>query len=330
MKRVLPLMVVAGLVTSAHAGLIGRCSFTGDANDAVGSRRGILKGTAAVAGGRLNLDGSGWVELPGDIVTPLASATVEAWLTYQNHGSYVRVFDFGDTDAKGLGARCWYFSPQCPKAARTVFSNTDPGYSYEETIDSGPLAENTAVHVIVVYEGPAKKARLYLNDRLIGQRDMTIRLSEIGTQHLYLGKSSYNSDPLLKGTIDEFRIYDSAMTDLQRRLNHQLGPEKVQDCVLASVSPLPDTNEVPTMAVLAWTVDKSIQIDHFEVASGPDSQAIALTASPAPAFVSTKEAQLALPSLRPGTAWHWRVDTVDAQGHRYQGPVLSFRCAGGK
>ncbi len=329
MKRMLPLVLVAGLVTSAHAGLISRCSFTGDANDTVGSRRGVLKGTSAVAGGRLNLDGSGWVEMPGGIVTPLASATVEAWFTYQNNGSYVRVFDFGDTDAKGLGARCWYFSPQCPKAARTVFSNTDPGYSYEETIDSGPLAENTVFHVIVAYDGPAKKAQLYLNDRLIGQRDMTIRLSEIGTQHLYLGKSSYNSDKLLKGTIDEFRIYDSAMTDLQRRLNHQLGPEKVQECVLANVTPPPDTNAISTTAVLAWTVDKSVQVDHFEVASGPDGEAIGLAARPSPAFVSTKETQLT-PRLGPGTTFYWRVDTVDTQGHRYQGPVLGFRCAGGK
>jgi hypothetical protein len=330
MRRFLPLVLVAGLVTSSPAGLITRRSFTHDANDAQGQRPGLLKGTAAIAGGRLCLDGSGWVELPGGIVTPLASATIEAWFTYQNNGSYVRVYDFGDTDAKGLGAHCWYFSPQCPKAARTVFSNTDPGYKYEETVDSTPLPENTVFHVIVVYEGPAKKARLYLNDRLIGQRDMTIQLSEIGTQHLYLGKSSYNSDKLLKGTIDEFRIYDGAMTDLQRRLNHQLGPEKVQDCALASVSPLPDANEVQTPAVLAWTADKSIGLDHFEVASGPDSLAIGLAASPGPAFVSTKETQLRLPALGPGATVYWRVDTVDVQGRRYQGPVLSFRCAGGK
>jgi hypothetical protein len=330
MRRVISLILAAGLTTSACAGIVDRYSFNSDANDATGTRHGVLKGTAAAAEGKLKLDGAGWVELPGGLVASWTSATMEVWFTYQNHGGYVRVFDFGDTNAKGQGAHVWYFSPMCPKAARTVFSNTDPGYTREETIDAKVLPENTVFHVVVVYDGAAKKARLYIDDRLIGERTMTVKLSEVGTQHLYLGKSSYNSDPLLKGTIDEFRVYNDAMTDLQRRLNHLLGPDKVQDCVLTSVSPAPDANEVPIPAVLKWTVDKAVTVDHYEVASGTDRQALGLAATKTPSVVSTKETQLTLSQLKAGATCYWRVDTVDSQGRRYLGPVVSFTCAGGK
>lgn len=330
MKRVIPLMVVAGLATTSFAGLVSRYSFTADANDSKGPRHAQLKGTAAVVDGRLRLDGSGWAELPGGLVTPLASATIEAWFTYQDNGSYVRVFDFGNTNAKGLGAHCWYFSPQCPKAARTVFSNTDPGYTYEETIDFTTLPENTVVHVVVVYDGLARKARLYLDDRLIGERAMTVKLADIGTQHLYLGKSSYNNDKLLRGTIDEFRVYDDAMTDLQRRLNHQLGPDKVQDCVLAGMSPTPDANQVSVTPVLGWTVDKTITVDHYEVALGTDAQALSPVAKTNPLFASTKDPRLMPAPLTSGATYYWRVDTMDAASHRHLGPVVAFTTAAAK
>ena len=330
MKCMIPLMVVAGLSTSSFAGLVSRYSFTADANDSMGPRHAQLKGTAAVTDGKLRLDGAGWAELPGGLVTPLASATVEAWFTYQRNGSYVRVFDFGNTNAKGQGAFCWYFSPDCPAGSRTVFSNTDPGFTYEETIDHTRLPENVPTHVVVVYDGPAKKARLYLDDRLIGERNMTVKLAEIGTQHLYLGKSSYNSDKLLRASIDEFRVYDDAMTDLQRRLNGQLGPDKVQDCVLASVSPAPDANQVSATPVLSWTVNKTIAVDHYEVASGTDAQALSPTAKTSPSFVSTKDTHLTLARLASGATCCWRVDTIDTGSHRHVGPVVAFTCEGAK
>jgi hypothetical protein len=329
MKGILSLILAAGLTTSAWAGLVDRYSFNSDANDSVGTRHGTLKGTATVAAGKLTLDGAGWAELPGGLLTSWTSATMETWFTFQNHGGYVRVFDFGDTNAKGQGAHVWYFSPMCPKAARTVFSNTDPGLTHEETINAKALAENTLLHVVVVYDGEAKKARLTIDDRLIGERAMTVKLSEIGTQHLYLGKSSYNSDPLLKGSIDEFRVYDHAMTDLQQRLNGLLGPDKMQDCALTSVSPAPEANDVALPATLKWTVDKAVTVDHFEVVSGADRQAVDL-ATQSPSMVSTKELQLAMPSLKAGAVCYWRVDTVDSQGKRHVGPALSFTCKGGR
>ncbi len=217
----LPLLIT----TSVSADLMTRYSFDQDANDLAGTRHGQLKGTAAIADHQLVLDGEGWAEFPGGSVTALLNATVEVWFTYQRNGSWTRVFDFGTTNDQGLGAFCWYFTPDCPAGARTTFSNTDPGYTYEETIDTNTLPENVMTHVAVVYDGKAQTARLYLNGRLIGQRAMTVKLADIGRQHLYLGKSSYNSDKLLKAKITEFRVYDTALNQEEIAQHDKLGPD---------------------------------------------------------------------------------------------------------
>ncbi len=213
------------VATTASAKPVARYSFSQDLNDSVGTHHGQLQGTACVTDNQLVLDGEGWAELPGGLVSGLTNATVELWFTYQRSGSWARVYDFGNTNDQGLGSKCWYFTPDCPAGARTTFSNTDPGFTYEETVDTSTLPENAMTHVVVVYDGKTMTARLYVNGKLIGETAMTVKLSDIGEQHLYLGKSSYNSDKLLKCSITEFRIYDTALDEEQVQLDYKHGPD---------------------------------------------------------------------------------------------------------
>lgn len=223
MKKTIALLSLIAAAT-ASAELVARYSFTENLSDSVGTHDGQLQGTARIADNQLVLDGEGWAELPGGLVTELSSATIEFWTTDQQSATWARIYDFGNTH-DGLGANCWYFTPNCPAGARTTFSNTDPGYKYEETIDTAALQENVLTHVAVVYDGSAKTARLYINGKRIGETAMTVKLSDIGTEHLYLGKSSYDSDPLFKGSITEFRIYDAPLSEKQIQLNSKQGPD---------------------------------------------------------------------------------------------------------
>jgi carboxypeptidase Q len=230
MKKVIMIFIlaVAG-AAAASADIIGRYSFNADARDSVGTGEARLQGTASIADGALLLDGGGWAELPAGWTAGKDCVAIEAWFTYRPNGDWVRVFDFGVTNASGRGARCWYFTPQYPGGSRTTFSNSDPGFKYEETIDAAPLPPDALTHVAVVFDSRAGKARLFVEGRLAGERNLTVKLSEIGTDHLYLGKSSYASDNLMAGSISEFRIYDAPLDEAQVRLNHQLGPDVFQD-----------------------------------------------------------------------------------------------------
>jgi hypothetical protein len=327
MKKIYALLLVGIFINPAMADMISRYSFTADANDSAGAHNGKLKGTAVIADGKLKLDGGGWAELPGGMVTQLNCAAVETWFSYQNNGNWVRVFDFGNTNKEGLGANCWYFTPKYSKGSRTTFSNTDPGYKYEETIDNKPLPENVPIYVVVIFDSASKKARLYVNAVLIGEKNLTVKLSDIGTEHLYLGKSSYNSDGLLKGAIDEFRIYNSPLTDLQILLNYQTGPDSNQKCVLTSVKPANDSNGVSTNAAMSWTNDEKISADHYEVAFGTDANSIWPAGKTNPAFISAKQPGFTPSGLQKKTTYYWRVDTIDANKKRYIGPVLKFTTA---
>jgi len=210
-KIVVALIWIVAGAAAASADIIGRYSFNAEAKDSVGSGEAQLRGTASIEGGALLLDGGGWAELPAGWTAEKDCVTVEAWFTYRPNGDWVRVFDFGVTNASGRGARCWYFTPHFPGGSRTTFSNSDPGFKYEETIDHAPLPPDVLTHIAVVFDSGAGKARLFVEGRLAGERNLTVKLSEIGTDHLFLGKSSYASDKLMAGSISEFRIYDAPL-----------------------------------------------------------------------------------------------------------------------
>jgi hypothetical protein len=327
MKKVVLIFAVLFFISSASADMICRVTFNKDANDTVGSLKSSLRGTATVADGKLNLDGKGWVEYPGGIVSKLDCATTEVWFTYRSNTNWVRVFDFGNTNEQGNGAYVWYFTPRAGRVSRTTFSNTDPGSKYEEIINNGQLPQDVPVHVVVIFDSKNSKSRLYINGKLIGEKIMTVKLSDIGTQHLYLGKSSYNSDRPLQGTIDEFRIYNGPLSDLQILLDSQTGPDNLQKCVLTSVKPANDANNIPTNAALSWTMDENIKADHYEVAFGTDVNSLLQTAKISPTFTSTKQLSFTPSGLKAGAAYYWRVDTIDADKKRFIGPVLKFTAA---
>ena len=331
MKRAVLIILASFFISSASADMICRCSFTKDANDSVGGLVGTLKGTVAIADGKVNLDGSGWVEFAGGIVTKLNCAAVEAWFSYQSNNNWVRLFDFGNTNSQGQGANVWYFTPRYPQGSRTTFSNTDPGFKYEETIDNKPLPQNVPIYVVVIFDSASSKARLYINGKLIGERNMTVKLSDIGTGHLYLGKSSYNSDRPMRGAIDEFRIFNSVLSDLQILLDYQMGPDNYQKCVLTNAKPANDVNNVPTDAALSWTIDDKIKVDNYELTFGTDVNLLLPTSKinvkTNLATVITKHPTISLSDFKAGTAYYWRVDTIDADKKRFIGPVLKFTTA---
>jgi len=324
MKVLIALLISMLLTAFASAKIVNRYSFTNDAKDTAGSADAQLKGTAAIAAGSVVLDGRGWVQINASHVPGQQCASVEAWFTYQPNGNWVRVFDFGNTNSEGLGANCWYFTPQYPEGSRTTFSNTDPGYTYEETIDNAPLTANVNTYIAVIFNSQAKTAKLYVNGRLIGDRELTVKLSDIGTQHLYLGKSSYNSDRPMKGAVSEFRIYNSPLSQMQILLNSQIGPDMIMSCPLKTAAPANHSLVRTADVDLSWTIDDTVTAQHYEVALTNDPN----TLKPGhnmrtPTWIGNENV-LKIDDLTAHTDYYWRVDIIDDTNNRHIGPVLKF------
>ena len=65
---------------------------------------------------------------------------------------------------------------------------------------------------------------LYVNGAAVNSVAVTIPLSSVSEVHAYLGRALYN-DPYLTGSIDEFRIYDNALSANDVQASFNAGPD---------------------------------------------------------------------------------------------------------
>jgi len=90
--------------------------------------------------------------------------------------------------------------------------------------DSRPAdAENNWIHVAVTKQGNV--GSLYVNGKLVGSNtNMTISPADLGaTTQNWIGRSQFSNDPNFIGAIDEFRIYNRALS--QHELKEIVGPD---------------------------------------------------------------------------------------------------------
>jgi hypothetical protein len=73
-------------------------------------------------------------------------------------------------------------------------------------------SKNTWTHIAVTLSGDT--AKMYINGNLVASNtNYTYRPSDLGiTNNNYLGKGQLTSDPWLKGSIDEFKVYNRALS----------------------------------------------------------------------------------------------------------------------
>src|SRR5665647_647466 len=192
-----------------------------------GSQDGVLMGAAVAATGYDSPQGvnfptiaSGdnvdYVQLPNGITGALNDFTIATWVKMDRMSDWMRIFDFG------AGQNNYLFLT--PKAGGGNLRFAIKNGGSEEIINGiAPLVTGSWVHVAVCVAYDAitgiGSGKLYLNGNIVGtNNNITITPSmldaTLGTQTTqnYIGKSQY-PDSGLNGTIDDFRIYDRALTD---------------------------------------------------------------------------------------------------------------------
>jgi hypothetical protein len=152
-----------------------------------------------------------YVQLPNGITGSLTDFSVSAWVKLDANKQWMRIFDFGG------GTNNYMFLTSMGGNLKFAFKN---GGS-EEIVDGGsPLPTGKWVHVAITcaYSGGVGIGKLYMNGALVGTNnaiDITPAMLDatLGTptSQNYIGKSQW-PDPGLNGTIDEFRIYNRAVS----------------------------------------------------------------------------------------------------------------------
>jgi hypothetical protein len=223
--RVAPAVVVP--VDPGTASLQAYYPLDGSAND--GSGHGYT-GTAMgnqtyvdAAGGRgkaIQLNGTNdYVDIPtlGTLVSGLSSTTLCTWVNYSGEGGdWQRIFDFGtgSTDYMMLSPHQTITGPMT--FGITV---TTPTLTVAEQRCVAPRTLVTGWHhVAVVIEGTSMSVRMYVDGTVVGSTTMTVLPKDLGkTTQNWLGRSQFTADAYLTGSLDDFRIYNRALSEGELR-----------------------------------------------------------------------------------------------------------------
>jgi hypothetical protein len=162
-------------------------------------------------GNALKLSGNGdYVQLPASIVSGLSDFTVSAWVNPSANSAWSRVFDFG------TGTNDYMFLTLSAGGGPLRFAITTSGNGAEQQLTApGTLPLNTWSHVAVTLSGST--GTLYINGTPVATNaSMTLHPSDLGaTSQDWIGRSQFNGDPALNGTVDDFQIYDHALSGAQ-------------------------------------------------------------------------------------------------------------------
>jgi hypothetical protein len=192
-------------------GLVAYYMFDSNANDSSGNgKTATLNGSPTYVAGRtgnaVSLSGSSqYVSLPSGIVSGLNDFTISTWVKITTLSTWSRIFDFGTGTTVNM-----FLTPQSGNGVR--FAITTNGSGSEQRINgTAALATGTWVHVAVTLSG--NTGTLYVNGAVVGTNtSMTLKPSSLGTTgNNWIGRSQY-SDPYLNGQIDNFRIYNRALS----------------------------------------------------------------------------------------------------------------------
>jgi len=211
----------------------------GTANDSVGEAHGTLVGDATVTGGALVLDGDGdWMEMPGDVIAmnTYSEVSIETWFTSVAGGNtgFHMLAAFGEEATGALdwaGYKYLFITPargdDVSRAAIQTRSMDDSPWD-DETGVSATVEHDDGLEHHFVATVTATDIAFYIDGELIGSAplDPNNSVSGISQAVAYLGKGVYPADPLWTGSIQEFNIYDRALSPAQVEANYAAGPVK--------------------------------------------------------------------------------------------------------
>lgn len=156
------------------------------------------------------------------------SLTIAAWVkNMASDVSWTRVFDFGNGTDQYM-----FLTTNSGKDMRFVIRNGS-----DEQVLSTPKLVGGWYHLAVTIG--TDSVRIYVNGELkAATADITIRPSDICPVLNYVGRSQFKDDPMFKGLVDDFRIYNYALPaeDILRLKNGEevSGIESIEETGIAS------------------------------------------------------------------------------------------------
>jgi len=195
-------------ITVSGFGLKAHYKFENNANDSIGTNNGTASGspvyTAGKIGQAIDLDGTDdYVTLPSGLLN-IEDITIAAWVYWDGGSNWQRIFDFGNNTTQYM-----FLTPQSASATLRFAITTSSGPG-EQMLETTALSTGQWVHIAFTLS--FNMGRLFVNGvPRTSNFAMTINPSDFNPGQNYIGKSQY-TNPLFNGRIDDFRIYNYALT----------------------------------------------------------------------------------------------------------------------
>lgn len=266
--------------------LTHRYSFGDDTiTDSIAGANGTLVAPATVEGGYLVIPGAGYnsktddtphVRLPANLISDHESITMEAWVKLNTLNMWARIWDFGNKSGDA-GTKYMFLAPYNGTVGATSANFVTTGQGGAEQCVYGPgytMPAGKEVHIVVTLLADADLGRIYVDGVKVAEvEEISNNPVQIGPMaYCYLGRAMYSSDPILNGSINEFRTWRGALTAKEVSINSAVGPDTIFDGDLGEFLGLRVVSDAPYAAPGA-TVQFHVYADYENLQSLPFNSA---------------------------------------------------------
>jgi hypothetical protein len=158
----------------------------------------------------IDLDGGNdYVRLPiGPAIASMSDITVATWANFSNAGgAWQRLWDFGMSDQIYM-----FVTPRIGTNGQLRFAITTDAVP-EANITGPATLPSGWHHVAATIDSASMTMRLYQDGKLVAEGSTPVLPSDLGeTTENFLGRSQFAADAFYFGSLDEFRIYDRALS----------------------------------------------------------------------------------------------------------------------
>ncbi len=150
----------------------------------------------------------GYATLPADLLKGATEATVATWVYLNSNVMWQRIFDFGKDTTSYM-----FLTVNGGHNSLPRFSITSVGRTSEANIEgTAALPTGKWKHIAVVLSPSG--VILYVDGAQVStSTSITLRPADLGSMpNDYIGRSQFPGDPYLDGDIDEFRVYNRALS----------------------------------------------------------------------------------------------------------------------
>jgi hypothetical protein len=295
-------------------------------NDNHGTFVGDIHYVEGSDGDALEFDGRGdYAELPiGPVIGSLTNCTFAIWLDSQPGGSWARAFDFGTDDPNFymcLGPRWWFMDDM-------YFAITTEGAANQSLVQPTGFDIETGWHhvAVTINAGSQTMVLYYDGEELARNNSALLSPSDLGeTTNNWLGRSHNQDDSYYLGSMDDFRIYNYALSEAEIKKVMMGDP-------LLAWNPKPadgSTLDVKHVSPISFSPgDNAAQHDIY---FGTDENAVknADITDTTNIYRGRQDPNTYTPAetLEWEQTYYWRIDEINTDGTISKGRVWSFTVA---